>query len=656
MKKGDLFMKKTIILSIFASTLLVAQSIELQKLEVISSAIKTDELKSTAAVEIYTSDDIQKAHAQNIYEFLNNQTTLITMPSYGNPFSHQLDMRGFGISDGYQNIVVTIDGRRINNVDMTPQLLSVISPSSIERIEILKSSGIVEGGDGANAGIINIITKKDSTKEISFYGGTYGTADSSFIIGHKEDKLSLNVSGEAQKNDGIRHVQSDGSKDENHFTTLNFNASYSVNDVLDLRARVLSVREDVIYGGTMTQAEYKQNPTQQGSSLWGASVANRQKYDVDSIGGGFSYFLGNNLSLDIDANTEAKKSNFITYSSIADYTYNSLKSSLSYEVDKLKIVGGVDMFDGKRDSDATSYSIQNSTTKENLAAFLTAHYSIDKHSIKAGIRAENVEYKYSDATQNLNKSNSMIGGEVGYNFVIDNKSSMFVSYAHSYQSPDIDRFFNKDWFGAVSFNGFIEPSKADSITLGYNIITNTNKLKVAVFYIDMSNEIYYYSDPSYINSKNTNIDKSHKYGLDIYDKYLVSNDLNLMLNYNFVEAKIDEEKQNGENYSGNDMPGVSNHNIKATLNYEIAPYTTLAFTQVYRSKTYAQEDFTNSFSQKQSAYKSSDLTLSYARANYEFFAKINNLFNQKNGYWIREDALYPINYTTTAIAGLKIKI
>jgi len=82
------------------------------------------------------------------------------MPTFGSPFTQKLDMRGYGIGNGYQNIVIRVNGRKLNNVDMVPQLLSSISPNQIEKIEIIKSSGIVEGGDGANAGVINIITKK----------------------------------------------------------------------------------------------------------------------------------------------------------------------------------------------------------------------------------------------------------------------------------------------------------------------------------------------------------------------------------------------------------------------------------------------------------------------------------------------------------------
>jgi iron complex outermembrane receptor protein len=161
-----------------------SKTIELKPLTITSTAIKTDELKSTDTVEVYTQKDIQDSHTKDIYEFLNTQTSVISMPNYGNPFTQSLDMRGYGIANGYQNIVIRVNGRKLNNVDMVPQLLSSISPNQIKRIEIIKSSGIVEGGDGANGGVINIITKKTNEKEISFYGGAYDLGDGSFYVGH----------------------------------------------------------------------------------------------------------------------------------------------------------------------------------------------------------------------------------------------------------------------------------------------------------------------------------------------------------------------------------------------------------------------------------------------------------------------------------------
>lgn len=646
-------MKKKILLSLLASSILVAQNIELKPLDITSTAIKTDELKSTDAVEVYTADDIQKAHAQNLYEFLNQQTSVSTMPSYGNPFSQKLDMRGYGMGDGYQNIVVTLNGRKINNIDMVAPLLSAISPDSIKKIEIIKSSGIVVSGDGANAGVINITTKKNNDKEVAFYGGSYGKTDGSFYLGHSDEKFSISAGGEAQNSNGIRHINGSGDRDENRFKTAAFNFAYNPTNELELRAGAALVRTDVIYASYLTLDEYKNDPKQAGATNWGAS---EQKFDTDAVNAGFSYYFSNKLSLNADANHEEKTSNYVTYSSVADYIYNSAKTTLNYDGENVTILAGFDIFDGKRESHANSYRTENETVKKNLASFFISNFKFDNHSIKAGARVENVEYRYDDANNALKDDHSLFGAELGYNYTFDKANSVFLNYAHAYQAPDIDRFFNRDWFGTVTFNGFISPMKTDSFTLGFNNITPLNKFKISLFYVDLKDEIYYFADPSFMNSKNTNIDKSYKYGLDIYDKWLITDEFNIALNYNFVKAVIDKELEGGNDYSDNDLPGVSNHNIKATLSYLPTKNTILSLTQVYRSEAYAANDFNNNFAQKQDAYIYTDISATYTRDNLELFAKINNLFNQKNGLWIEDNVIYPINFTTTAIAGFKLKI
>jgi len=196
-------MKKTVQLSLISVALISAlhaqEAIKLQTINITSTAIATDELQSTDAVEVYTQEDIEKARVQNVYEFLNTQTSVLSMPSYGNPFSQLIDMHGYGTSNGNQNVVINLNGRKLNNIDGIPQLLSALSPASISSIEIIKSGGIVSGGDGANSGVINITTKKSNDKVISLYGGTNGVFDGSFYLGHSDDKLSVSASGETQK-------------------------------------------------------------------------------------------------------------------------------------------------------------------------------------------------------------------------------------------------------------------------------------------------------------------------------------------------------------------------------------------------------------------------------------------------------------------------
>jgi len=637
-------MKKTIKISLACASLfstLLAQEITLQPLKITSTAIKTDELKSTDAIEVYTAKDIDEAKVKDVYEFLNKNTSLTTMPGYGNSYMQKIDMRGYGIGDGYQNIVITINGRRLNNVDMVPQLLGSIPSSSIEKIEIIKSSGIVVGGDGANAGVINIKTKKTNDKELTLYTGSNKLINGSTYIGYSNEKLSISFNGEHQQEDSIREINPSSPKEENKLSTAALNLSYLATDSLELRVNGSTTNADNIYSDSLTKEQYENGPKQEGSST------TIQEYSTQNLNLGLSYFINDDIEFNIDGYKEDKNSkyNYVTYSfkSEADYKYNSAKTNITYNLNDINILAGYDFYDSTRDTSS------NSASKKSSASYLMGIYNLSNATIKAGLRYEDIKFE-SDGGDN--QDDELWGIELGYNTRLNSDMSVFLNYSHSYQSADLDRLFS---YSTGAFNGYVKPSEADNFNIGFNYIFSSNKLKLSAYYVKLENEIYYYSDPTYVSSKNTNIDKSHKYGLDFYDKYIISKQFNFIFNYNYIQAKIDEEKENGEDYAGKKLPGVSNHNIKAILNYLPTSNTIISLTQVYRSKAYAANDFNNNFSQKQDAYNSTDLSTTYTQKNWEVFAKINNIFDVSNGIWIKDNSIYPINFSRTIMAGLKLK-
>jgi iron complex outermembrane receptor protein len=59
--------------------------------------------------------------------------------------------------------------------------------------------------------------------------------------------------------------------------------------------------------------------------------------------------------------------------------------------------------------------------------------------------------------------------------------SLFANYqSHSYQAPDIDRFFNAF---TDTFNGFIDPMKVDTFNVGFNYLSlSSHTFKATLFY------------------------------------------------------------------------------------------------------------------------------------------------------------------------------
>lgn len=636
-------MKHTAI-SLVASAAIVASAgantLTLEPIAVTAGAIEDNELTAPYAVEIHTKEEIQNAHVQSIYEFLSLASSISALPSYGNPFAQKIDLHGYG-ADGYQNIVVLVNGRRLNNIDMTPQLLSSIPLNAIERIEITKASGIVAAGDGANAGVINIITSSGGAGSLTLYGGTYGTKDAALNTHINTDTVRLNVAGEAYHTNGTRTIDANANKDEKSLVNGAFSLAYTPKNDVEIRLGGDFSNIDTLYGGSLSLARYAADPSQANPN-----AHTSQRYTTRTLTTGISYDATPNLTFNADVSREKKESSYIAsfygtdYPGSSSYAYDSARADMVYKNADVTFRAGIDGFKGERTGAAT-------LQKESAAAFAKGSVAIGKDTFQLGYRFETVTY---DNRIGWKQDERLHGVEAGYNHLLSPDQSLFVNYSHAYQSADIDRLFS---YYTGAFMGYVDPMQSDNVTAGYNRIQSHNKFKVAAFYTRLENEIYYYADPAYLHSRNTNIDRSHKYGIDLYDRWIITPQWNMVLNYNYVQAIIDREIQNGENYAGKKLPGVSDRNVKIALTYLPNPATALTLTQLYRSEAYAANDFSNNFSQKQDAYVSTNIGMTYTQKDYELFAKINNLFNRSNGIWIRDNAIYPVDFTTTAIAGVK---
>ena len=124
--------------------------------------------------EVYTLDDIKNSKANTIYDFLSQNTSLSLAPSSGNRFSKKISARGYGLTIGSHNLVVTLNGRRLNNIDTSGPAISEVNINDIERVEITKGSGSVIYGDSAMAGAVHLFTKESFETKISTTSGNYG--------------------------------------------------------------------------------------------------------------------------------------------------------------------------------------------------------------------------------------------------------------------------------------------------------------------------------------------------------------------------------------------------------------------------------------------------------------------------------------------------
>ena len=639
--------RSTLFLALISTPALVfaATETKLNTQIVTSNGLQQSEFKAPFSSEIHDATDIERSGSIGLYDYLSKHSSITVLSSYGNPLTQSLDMRGFGIENGHQNIVITINGRRLNNVDTIPQLLSNIPLSSIERIEIIKGSGAVAYGDGAMAGVINIITKETSGGEVNVASGSHGQSAASLSAGITQEYFSVQVLAENSRSDGQRKADINGDSDETD--TNNFAAHLKVFPAQGAEIRVGKERSwiDSIYGNPLTNQEFNKDPAQSGSySDWQGNIApynaQRMSTDVNLIGAG--YRLNKKLSLNLDHTVEKKTSEFVGWGS--DYDYRSTNISTEWIDSDLQVTLGVQLFDGERDSGT------DKTSKDNQSVFIQTSYSLDNTLFLVGARHEKVKYTHEDLSNTaLKDDDKLTAWELGINHQYSEQLSVFANLMSGYQAPDIDRFFDLFSGPTPTFNSFINPAKNKTLNVGFNHLTTNNKLKTTLFYSKLTDEIFL--DP--VTFANTNIDKSYKYGIEIQDQWQLTENFKANLNYSYTLAKIDSDDSSSGAFNGKRTPGVSPHTASLGLSYQVTNKGTLTLSETFRSKAHAINDFANNFSQKQRAYSTTDIGYQHKVDNITLYAQVNNLFDQRNGLWVADDAIYPVNYTRTWYAGIR---
>lgn len=619
----------------------IAAPVEDEAVIVVTAArFVTPDVEAPYATEIHTRKSIEASNATTLYEYLANHTSVQVMPSFGNRFSPKIDMRGFGIADGYQNIVLGIDGQRLNNIDMSPQLIGAIPLAEIERIEITKGSGSVVHGDGATAGTIQIHTRQPRGVGILAYTGSHGGMGANLRAGAENDFLSVSASYDKSGSDGASNPDVTGHKATADSDVMRLRIKGKLARDVAVALDGASARLETRYPGWLTLAQFMANPAQNGGKTY-----TYQAFSSDYLRGAIEYRASDRLKIKASHAVEDKRSRYVVSGWTSDYDYVTDEISVTYEDGGWGLTGGYQGFDGTRTGQF------DRTSKKNSAWFAQGMAHLDKLTLSLGVRGEEVDYSYRpNAGAALLRSQRLNGWDLGANYRIDAALTAFANYNSAFQAPDIDRFFTNG-----AFNQFIQPAKARTFNLGLNHVTPVNRLKTTLFRADLESEIYYYSTGNWLTSYNTNIDASHKYGFELQDVWRATDRLTLSANYVFTRAIIDRENDGGGAYDGKDLPGVPRHSLNLGLGYRIDERSTIQVSHVWRAATWAAEDFDNNNAQRQRAYASTDLSYRYKQGDMTFFAAVENLFERHNGIWVGDDIVYPVNFSRNWRLGMELR-
>jgi iron complex outermembrane receptor protein len=618
----------------------------LEPIKVKAAKIETTDTKATYASEIYTYEDILKSGATTIYDFLGQNTSLTVVPSSGNQLNQIIEMRGFGLNQGYRSLVITVDGRRLNNIDLSPQNLSSVPLGNIERIEITKGSGSVIYGDSAMAGTIQIYTRNATQTNITGTVGNYGRYTTSINTGASLNKFEISAFADTYEQAGFSDKDPSGKRIEGSRYYYKAKLKYKPTNTKKFFIELENAGSDIRYQNAMTLGVFDQNPG--ANTNTSDTPTNYQEALTKSrrINLGGTIKFGDHIETTLTYFNEDRET--IIFNPIR-YKTDIFEGNITLNKGPLKFITGFQRWTGRRELNTTGGFGNGNAKKDNIGIYGQAFYDFKTTTISLGARQEWVGYTFNDSPESYNLQSF----DIGINKSINDQLSVFSNYNYAFQTANTDSLFNS----TGEFNGFLKPAKSSTINIGLNHRTKNNKLKLTVYGSKLRNEIFLNPLLGSFGT-NTTIDKSTKYGLEIQNKHTINKSISAVINYAYTRAIVDEELSSDlcyvDNCKGNDVPGVSAHNLTFGLHYNPNQNSKFILTQKYRSEQFAHNDWRNIFTQKQEAYITTDLAYQYRYKNIEFRARVDNLFERAHGIWVSDNNITPYNYTRNWSLGANI--
>jgi iron complex outermembrane receptor protein len=614
--------------------------------EVVVTATRQEEKISSvpANATVITETDIKNSTAYDIPDLLRNQVGVHVNDIAGNRRNYTVDLGGFGETASL-NTLVLVDGRRINEADLSGSDWSLIPLDRVKRIEIIRGGrGSVLYGDNASGGVINIITKEGAAFKTGaeIDGGSYNTLKGSAFVSGAQSKLSYALSGSYLTSDGYRDNSATEAKD------LGLNLGYDQNDRVKWKLSSGFHKDSTGLPGGIKSSDFAAGISRT-DTLHPDDFADVEDYYV--MGGPeFSFLSDSEFKMDISF----RKRNFLSFSSFDAGNFtgdtNIKTVTVSPQIILKEPVWGLDNrliigFDYTDvDEDITNRSLFFGTPSTGIFELKKKNYGYyihdeirpwKKFAISGGYRYDRADFNFEPSTPD-NKTMDENLFTAGLDYTFYQKSSVYVSYSRSFRYPVLDELFD---FFTNTINSSLIPQDSDNYEFGVrHYFTPSLFANINFFRIDTENEIIY--NPN--TFANENLDgKTRRDGFECsitkrFDKVILKG------NYTYTDATI----LNGQ-YANKAFPNVPRHQAALSALFTLGGGFTLAVDGNYVGERPFISDFSNSF-ENQDDYLVVNTKLKYQWKNFTAFLNINNITDEEYSEYgalstfpITETAFYP---------------
>ncbi len=627
--------------SVVVPTSVRAQEQEVTLEEVVVTATRDveDVRKIPASVTVISKEEVEAAHVENGADLMRDKVGIVVRDFYGTGKKASVDIRGFG-ETAPLNTLVLVDGRRVNEIDLSGVDWTQIPLDQIERIEIVRGAGSVLYGDNAYGGVVNIITKRP-VKPFSFQAGvalgSYNYNSETGSVSGKWGPLSALLS--------LGYNATDGYRENGLLRNKNVggNITYEPNDSVAFSLSGAFFRAKEGLPGGLTQAEIdllgrratltpdNQAETDDGYGNLGMKV---RLWDAGRIEADLSY---RNRSLDNILDFPLSSYKYTDERSLSTWGFTPryfLEKPIGNFANKFTF--GLDLYrsDSKVDSETVFFGFPSSNesdiTKKSLGVYGYDEFSILQNLILSlGYRYEWAHYDISQTNPFLEDTTTY--GEpawnVGLNYLVNQSFSAFIGARRSFRFPTTDELILV--YPVARVNPAMKPQWGYDYEAGVRYaVTDRFEAKATFFWIDTHDEIFF-NPVTFINE---NYPKTRRQGIEVSAKGMPLPWLTLWGNYGHLWPTLQ-----GDIFDGNDIPGVPRD--KGSLGADVEALKGLLFSLKanFVGASYPISDFSNQVP-KVDGYYTLDARLSYNWKGLTAFFGVNNITDQKYSEWVVTNA------------------
>ena len=489
-----------------------AQDLPPSTVVVTGARFPSDAALQPIGATVITQDQIRRAGVNDVDAAIRKIGGVFGRQSLDGSPDFSLDLRGFG-SNSAQNMVILVDGVRLNENELSNAVLSTIPIDTVERIEITRGGASVLYGEGATGGVIQIFTRRAASQ------GLHGSVFAEAGQFHQHDvRATLSqTTGPIAADLAVQRLGTDNYRTNSAFDQTSFSLGLQTRfDGGRAGIRIENARQDSRLPGSLTLAQFEADPRQTVTPKDFGSL------DTSRVTAFTEYRLGSvDLAAELSHRERNVRSNYLSSSYPSINAYDGRQDQFSprarYLADlggmRNELVAGVDLIRWKRKT-TSDFSLADAS-QSSKAVYLRDELRFDPaHDgrVALGGRHEVFDKKYADplgASAPESTSQSQNAWEAQASYKPLPLLEVFVKAGQSY------RVANADENSYRSSVDVLKVQTSHDQELGASIGDDARKLTARVFRHDLRNEIFY--DPTLLGGwgANTNLDPTRREGFEL---------------------------------------------------------------------------------------------------------------------------------------------